>query len=277
MTELEGNFKGIRNFNIYYQGWLPKGEAKAVLLIVHGLGEHIGRYGNIVNHFVPLGYAVYGFDHIGHGKSAGEREVIDRFEDFTDNLTIFKNMVMVWQPNKPLFLLGHSLGGEIVAYYLLDNPTDIKGAIISAPSVKIPSNITSMTIFMGRILSTIAPKSGIILLDATGVSKDPEVVKAYINDPLVFHDKTPARMAAEMLKGMQRITAENDKINLPFIAVQGDEDRLIDPAGTQMLFDKASSKDKTIKLYPGLHHEVFNEPEREMVLKDVENWLASHT
>jgi acylglycerol lipase len=113
-------------------------------------------------------------------------------------------------------------------------------------------------------------------LDANDISRDPEVVKAYVNDPLVFHGKMPARLAAELLKAMLHVTAEADKITLPFIIVQGSEDKLVDPGGAQMLYEKASSKDKTIRVYEGLHHEVFNEPERARVLKDVEAWLAAH-
>jgi alpha-beta hydrolase superfamily lysophospholipase len=249
---------------------------KAVLLIVHGLGEHSGRYMNVVNHFVPLGYAVYGLDHIGHGKSDGGREIVERFEDFTDNLTIYYNMVKVWQPGKPIYLLGHSLGGLIGSYYLLDHQADFKGAIISAPSIKVSQSISRVTITMSKILSAIAPKAGVLALDATGISRDPDVVNTYVNDPLVFHDKTPARLAAEMLKAMLRVTAELEIISLPFITMQGSLDKLVDPGGAQLLYDKASSKDKTIKIYEGFYHEVFNEPERAVVLKDVETWLIAH-
>jgi acylglycerol lipase len=276
MKHIEGNFKGVRNVNIYYQGWLPDGEVKAVLLIVHGLGEHSGRYDNVVSHFVPLGYAVYGMDLIGHGKSEGGREVVKQFDDFTDNLTIYSNMVKVWQPDKPIFILGHSLGGLIVAYYLLDHQAFFNGAIISAPLVRVPANITPMTVAMGKVLSSIAPNIGIIGLDATGISRDPNVVKAYVNDPLVFHGKTPARLAAEMLKAMQRVSVDAEKITLPFITLQGSADRLVDPGDAQYLFTKASSKDKVIKTYDGLFHEVFNESERDIVLKDVETWLKAH-
>jgi acylglycerol lipase len=276
MNHIEGNFKGIRSVSIYYQGWLPVGNVKAVLLIVHGLGEHSGRYMNVVNHFVPLGYAVYGLDHIGHGKSDGGREIVERFEDFTDNLTIYYNMVKVWQPGKPIYLLGHSLGGLIGSYYLLDHQADFKGAIISAPSIKVSQSISRVTITMSKILSAIAPKAGVLALDATGISRDPDVVNTYVNDPLVFHDKTPARLAAEMLKAMLRVTAELEIISLPFITMQGSLDKLVDPGGAQLLYDKASSKDKTIKIYEGFYHEVFNEPERAVVLKDVETWLIAH-
>jgi alpha-beta hydrolase superfamily lysophospholipase len=276
MNHIEGNFKGVRNINIYYQGWLPDRDVKAVLLIVHGLGEHSGRYMNVVNHFVPLGYAVYGLDHIGHGKSDGGREVVERFEDFTDNLTIYYNMIKVWQPGKLIFLLGHSLGGLIGSYYLLDHQAEFKGAIISAPAIKVSESISRVTITMSKILSAITPKAGVLALDATGISRDPEVVKAYVNDPLVFHGKTPARLAAESLKAMQRVMVEGGNISLPFITLQGSLDRVVDPGGSRMLYEKSSSNDKTIKIYEGFYHEVFNEPERAVVLKDVETWLMAH-
>jgi len=275
MDHIEGNFKGVRNTNIYYQAWLPDGAVKAVLLIVHGLGEHSGRYRNVVDHFVPLGYAIYALDHIGHGKSDGEREIVAKFADFTDTLTIFQDMVKEWQKEKPVFLLGHSLGGAIVSYYLLDHQAGLKGAIISAPAVKVGDGITPMTITMSKVLSKIAPKMGVLALDATLISKDPLVVEAYVNDPLVFHGKTPARMGAEMLSAMQRISTEAGKITLPILIVQGGDDKLVDPAGAKMLNELASSKDKTLAIYAGMYHEVFNEPNRMRVLKEVETWLAA--
>jgi acylglycerol lipase len=275
MDRIEGNFKGVRNTGIYYQAWLPEGKINAVLLLVHGLGEHSGRYMNVVNHFVELGYAVYGFDHVGHGKSDGVREFVGRFEDYTDTLTIYYNMVKGWQTGKPIFLLGHSMGGLIASCYLLDRQADFKGAVMSAPAIKVSDRISRATIAMGKILSVLAPKAGVLALDANGISRDPEVVGAYVNDPLVFHGKTPARSAAELLKAMLRVTAEVHKISLPFIVVQGGEDKLVDPAGARLLYEKAASKDKTIKVYEGLYHELFNEPERARVLKDLETWLAA--
>ena len=276
MEHIEGTFKSVRDVSIYYQAWLPDGNVKAVLLLVHGLGEYCGRYTNVVNHFLPLGYAIYGLDHLGHGKSDGAREVVERFTDYTDTLTLYSKMVKNWQPGKPIFILGHSMGGLITCCHLLDHQADFKGAIISAPAIKINDNISSTTIIIGKILSRIAPKVGVLGLDAAGVSRDPEVVKAYVNDSLVFHGKVPARLASELLKAMMRVTAEADKITLPFILVQGGEDKLVDPGGAQMLYDKSSSEDKTLKVYKGLYHEIHNEPERATMFKDVEIWLAAH-
>ncbi len=248
----------------------------ALLLLRHGLGEYCGRYTNAVNYLVPLGYAIYGLDHLGHGKSEGEREVIVRFEDYTEPLTTYYQMVKTWQPGKPVFIYGHSMGGLITCYYLLDHQADFQGAMISAPAIKVSDSISPVTIMLGSILSSIAPKAGVLALDATGISRDPNVVKAYVNDPLVFHGKTPARLAAEMLKAMKRVTAEVSRITLPFIVIQGGADKIIDPAGAQMLYDRAGSKDKSLKVYAGLYHEVHNEPERATMFQDLEVWLNAH-
>ncbi len=275
MDHIEGTFKGARGVEIYYQAWLPEETVKAVLLVVHGLGEHCGRYANVVNHFVPLGYAVYGLDHIGHGKSEGRRVFVKRFDDFTGTLAIYYDMVKGWQAGKPIILLGHSMGGLIASHYLLDHQADFNCAVISGPAVKVGDSVSRVTMILGKILSALLPKVGLFALEVDGVSRDPDVVAAYVNDPLVHHGKVTARLASELLKATQRVTAEAGTITLPLIVVQGSEDKLVDPDGAQMLYDKARSEDKTLTIYDGLYHEVFNEPERARVLGDVETWLAA--
>jgi len=275
MRHEESFFQGIRGSRIYRQSWLPDGEPRAVLLMVHGLGEHCGRYSNVVNYLVPLGYALYGLDHVGHGKSEGAREYIERFEDFTDTLDTCRAMVNQAQPGKPLILYGHSLGGLISTCYLLDHQTEFAGAILSAPLSRVPENVSATTILMGRVLSRVAPKAGVLPLDATGVSRDPAVVQAYVNDPLVFHGKTPARLAAEMMRAMRRVETEAGKITLPVMILQGSADRLV-PGDARFLYDAVSSADKTLKIYEGLYHEAHNEPECAIVLGDMEAWLAAH-
>jgi acylglycerol lipase len=274
MDHIEGSFKGARNTKIYYQAWLPEAQVKAVLLVVHGLSEHSGRYMEVVDHFVPLGYAVYAFDHIGHGQSQGIREFVERFTDYTDTLAAYCKLVEGWQAGKAIFLFGHSLGGLIASYYLLDHQASFKGAVISGPGIKL--SVSPVTVSIYKILALLAPKMGFWTVDATGISRDSKVVESYLNDPLVFHGQTPLRSVVEILKAQQRVTAEVQEIRLPFIVLQGSADKIVDPGGAQILYHGASSADKTISIYAGLYHEVFHEPERARVLKDVETWLAAH-
>jgi len=276
MVHNEGTFKGVRNLDIYHQSWLPEGDIKAAILIVHGLGEHSGRYSNVVNYLVPRGYALYGFDLPGHGKSGGKREIVQQFEDYSDTLTANLHRVRDAQPNQPVFLLGHSMGGLISCEYLLDHSDDFQGAIISAPAITVPEGTGQGTIAIAKILSKIAPRMGMMQLDAHDISRDPHVVQTYLDDPLVFTGKTPVRLMAEMLKAIIRVNQEMEKISLPILILHGSEDKLAAPEGSINLQKRAGSLDKTLKLYEGLYHEVFNEPERDQVLDDVAAWLEAH-
>jgi acylglycerol lipase len=269
----EGFFKGVRETSIYYQGWLPETDPKAVLLIVHGLAEHSGRYMNLVKHLVPTGYAVYGMDLTGHGKSDGVKVYVERFEDFADTLKTYFDMVRAWQPDKPVFLVGHSMGGLIAAAFLLDHQSELAGAVLSGPSVTVPDNVSPAVILAGKLFSALIPRFGLIGLDAEGVSRDPEVVRAYRNDPMVYTGKMTARLGAELLKAMQRVSAEAANITLPVLILQGGADRLVSPEGAKILYHAIGSTDKAINIYDGLYHEVYNEPEHDRILRDVETWM----
>ena len=275
MRHQEGFFNGVRNIDNYHQCWLPDSPPKAVLLLVHGLAEHSGRYANLVEHFVPRGYAVYGIDHVGHGRSGGARVYVERFEDFLQPLRMFFGAVRAQQPGVPIFLVGHSMGGLIGAAYLLDHAGGLQGAVLSGPSVKVPDNISPAVLFVGKMLSVLLPWIGVLALDASGVSRDPAVVEAYVNDPLVYTGKTTARLGAEVLDTMRRVASRAAHIRLPLLILQGGADRLVDPDGARMLHDLVGSSDKTLKVYEGLYHEVYNEPERAQVLRDVERWLEA--
>jgi len=167
------------------------------------------------------------------------------------------------------------VGALIGAVFLLDHQSDFAGAILSGPSVVVPKNVSRATIIMARILSALAPTIGLMGLDAEGMSRDPSVVRAYVNDPLVYNGKTTARLGYELLKAMQRVTTEASHITTPILILQGGADRLVDPNGARILYDTVSSSDKTLKVHDGLYHEVYNEPEHEQVLGDVEAWLET--
>jgi alpha-beta hydrolase superfamily lysophospholipase len=282
MKRQEGFFTGVRKTKIYYQAWLPDGKTRAVLLIVHGGAEHSGRYMNVVNRFVPKGYAVYGFDHSGHGRSEGRRVHVHRFADFCETLGLYVDLVRGWQPDTPIYLIGHSMGGLISSVYLLNHQARLAGVVFSSPAVKLPDSIPLVAIFVANLFSELLPRLGLLSLQAAGTCRDPDVMQAYFDDPLVgYPGKMTARLEGELIKSMQRITAEAGKNTLPLLILQGGADPLVDPAGAQLLYETVSSTDKTIKVYKGLYHEVFNEPEHTQVLDDLETWLAarvfSHT
>jgi acylglycerol lipase len=276
MKHQEGVFMGVRDAALYYQGWLPDGEVRAVLLVVHGLAEHSGRYTNLVNRFVPLGYAVYGIDHVGHGRSEGRRLYVESFADYTEPLKTYSDMVRCWQPDKPVFLVGHSMGGLIGALYLIAHQGELAGAVLSGPAVKAHANIPRAVILIGRVLSVLFPRLGLVPLEAEGVSRDPAIVAAYLADPLVCRGKMTARLGAELIGAMERVGTEANRITLPILILQGGADRLVDPSGARMLYERVASTDKKLIVYEGFYHEVFNEPQRDRVLTDVEQWVGGH-
>jgi len=273
VAEHQGRFPGPRGLVIHHQAWLPDGAPKGLVLVVHGLGEHIGRYGNLIEALRPRGYAVFGLDHIGHGRSDGPRADALAFSDFTAPLGTLRALASERFPTTPTFLLGHSLGGLIAAHYLLDHQAGLAGAVLSAPAVVPGSSVTPLTIIVGRLLARLAPTVGVLALDVTALSRDPQVVQAYRDDPLVFHGKTNARLGSLVLAAMARVQRDAATIRLPLLLVQGGADRLTDPAGAELLHERLGSRDVTLERYPHAYHELFNEPDREHVLVRVVDWL----
>ena len=276
MKHTEGKFRGHKNLNLYYQCWLPDGEPRAILLVIHGLAEHSGRYTNLVNYFLAKGYAVYSYDHRGHGKSEGLPGYVERFSDYLDDLETFFNMVRGEHADTGIFLVGHSMGGTIATAYTVHHQHKLAGLILSGAGLKVASSVSPVLRALAPIVSRLLPKLGIIALDTSAVSQDQAVVDAAMNDPLVYHGKIRVRSGAELLKATQKLPLQMPWISLPILIMHGTADRLADPAGSQMLYERVSSKDKTLKLYEGFYHEIFSEPGREQVFADMEAWLATH-
>ena len=275
ITHAEGSFEGLKGLNIYYQSWHPEEEPKAVLLLVHGYAEHSGRYRYVAEHFAKLGYAIYALDHRGHGKSEGERAYVDRFEDYVEDLKRFLEIVKGKEPRRPVFLVGHSMGGAIAVLFAIRYQQELAGLILSGAGVKVSSEVSPLMIRLSRLLATITPRLGLVPLDASTVSRDPEVVARYDSDPLNYRGKVKARTAVEIMRAAELIRPEMRRITLPILIMHGTEDRLVDPAASQMLYDGVGSTDKTLKWYEGFYHEVFNDLEKERVFADMAAWLEA--
>lgn len=274
MEHGQGEFKGARGFRIFYQWWRPE-EPKAVLLVVHGYAEHSGRYKNLVNYFVPRGYAVYALDHRGHGRSQGRRGYVERFRYYLDDLKAFYNLVREREPGRKIFMVGHSMGGLIALAYALQHQEEMDGLILSGAGVRVGGGVSPLTVALGKLLSAIAPRVGMVKIEAEAISRDPAVVKAYVNDPLVYTGKVSARLGAEMLAIAQEVERRAGELRLPCLIMHGGADRLADPDGSRALYERISSEDKALKIYEGFYHEIFNEPERERVFRDMEAWLEA--
>lgn len=275
MTHGEGKLRTLAGASLYYQSWAPDDSPTAVLLIVHGLAEHSGRYQHFAAFFVARKYAVFALDHVGHGKSDGDRCHLGRFSEYTDGVSLLLEQVHEEHPGAPVFLIGHSMGGLIATRFLIERQADLAGCVLSGAALKAPAEPPAIQRLLLRFFSKVVPKLRVLQLDGSQVSRDPAVVDKYRNDPLVFTGKVTARLAEQIFSEMRSVKDQFDRIRLPVLILHGSEDGLTSPQGSKMLHEKVASSNKKLIIYDGLYHEVYNEPEQDEVMTDVVNWLAS--
>lgn len=256
--------------------WLPEGRPKAVVLLAHGYAEHAGRYAYVAKRLTDAGYAIYAVDHWGHGASDGEGGFVPRFSAFLDGMSELLTLVEVNHGDTPRLLLGHSMGGLIATLFLIERQQAFVAAALSGPAILPAEPPSRFTVWISRFLSRFFPRLGVLSLDANGVSRDPAVVAAYQADPLVYGGKIGARLGKEFMDAMAVAQADAPKIRLPILIQHGEADRLTAPAGSRYLFEHVSSVDKRLEIYPGLFHEIYNEPERDAVLGDLIAWFDAH-
>ena len=275
-SEREGSFSGAGNVRIHWRAWLPEAEPRAVVVIAHGASEHAGRYGHVAARLLAEGYAAYAIEHRGHGHSEGRRAVIDRMANAVADLDSLVVLAAAEHPGAPVFLLGHSMGGTIAVSYAIRHQARLSGLILSGPLAALEAAPAPMRL-MSKILSAIAPGMGLIEIDPSLVSRDPDVVAAYVADPLVYHGKLPVRTVAELAIAIDSFPQAAQGITVPTLIMYGTADRLCPPRGSVMLSERIGSADKTITPYQGLYHEILNEPEQDRVLDEICGWLAAHT
>lgn len=273
MRHREGRFQADDVGEIYWQSWSPDHSPRAILLLVHGLAEHSGRYTAFAEFFTAAGFGVHTFDHPGHGRSAGRKGYVRDFNQFTKILGDYVVSVKRTHPELPVYLVGHSMGGLIAAAFLIRFQSLFAGAVLSGPAIRAPEQPSRFAVFIMRIMSKLLPRLGVLQVESAGISRDPGVVQAYESDPLVFRGKVSARLAAELHLAMQKVQSEAATIHLPLLILHGGSDSLTDVGGSQLLHREVRSSDKKIIVYEGLYHEIFNEPERLAVMTDMKNWI----
>ncbi len=260
---------------LYLQAWEPESERKAAMLLVHGLGEHSSRYAHLAEYLNTKGIAVYTFDGRGHGKSSKPKVTayFERASIYVKDVDDLYKKMKEYVGETPCFIFGHSMGGGMVAQHVLTHQPDTKGVILSAPALMAGDDISPFLIKISGFLSKVAPKLKAVKLDSSHLSHDPQVKKDYDADELVYSKGIPARTGAELLNMIDEIQANMDQFELPVLLLHGTEDHLTNINGTKLLYSKATSQDKTLKLYEGFYHELVNEVEKETVMKDIADWM----
>lgn len=272
MKHREGKLTGLGGLELFWQAWLPQ-EQRANVLLVHGYGEHSSRYDNVVQTLVPAGFAIWALDHRGHGRSQGLLGHVDCFSDYVADLHTLVTEVV--QPTLPTFILGHSMGSIIAINYVVQHQQELAGCILSGTGTDLPPQSQVLTMMM-KAFNRLGPKVRIKFpLPPDFISRDPEVVAAYKADPLV-HDRISFRLGIEMGRALREGVSKFQMTQLPVLIQCGSMDESF--IGQQQLYESLETGDKTLKIYQGLRHEVYNElePDLTIVLTDLLQWLERH-
>jgi alpha-beta hydrolase superfamily lysophospholipase len=270
-----GTFSASDGVDLAFTLALPAGPPRAALVLSHGLAEHVGRYAHVLEALAARGFAVHAHDHRGHGNSGGTRVFVERFAEYAADIQTALGRLKTRFPGVPKVLFGHSMGGLVVIDHLLRYPGEAAAAVLSGPGVEVGVKVPAWKDALGKVMSHLLPKLAIPTgIPPEHVSRDAEVVRAYASDPLVSK-KATARWYVEFLATQARAFAGAPELRTPLLVVYGTEDRLVSPAGIARWAEKVGSPDKTVIPYPGLFHEVVNEPERAVVLGDILRWLEA--
>jgi acylglycerol lipase len=267
----ESTFEGVGGLKIFYRSWLPAGAPRGVVVIVHGFNSHSGYYLWTAERLVSRGFAVYALDHRGRGRSDGERYFVEKVSHYVDDVGTLVQIAKRERPKLPVFMLGHSAGGVISCSYALDHQAELAGLLCESFAFQVYAPDFALAVLKG--VSHLAPHAHVLKLKTEDFSRDPRVVEAMLKDPLLENEVQPTLTVAEMVRADERLNREFSKLTLPVLILHGTADKVTRPGGSQVFYDNAGSKDKTLKLYEGYAHDLLNDVGKEQVMDDVLGWL----
>ena len=274
-TRSERSFDGIGGVRIVYDVWTPEVTPRGVVVLCHGYAEHARRYDHVAQRFGESGLITYALDHRGHGRSGGKRVYLRDLSEYTDDFHTLVGIAAKDHPDLKRIVLGHSMGGGIVFAYGVEHPDDYTAMVLSGPVVDAQASVSPVMAFVANVLGKIMPGLPVEELPTDAVSRDPAVVAAYNADPMVHHGKLPAGIGKALLSVGETMPRRAAALTAPLLVVHGEQDKLVPVAGSHHLMECVASEDAHLKVYPELYHEVFNEPERAVVLDDVASWIEA--
>jgi alpha-beta hydrolase superfamily lysophospholipase len=272
-TRTEHTFDGVGGVRIVYDVWTPDVTPRAVMILSHGFGEHARRYDHVAERFGREGLMTYALDHRGHGRSGGKRVLVKDISEYTGDFDTLVGIATHEHPGVTRIVLGHSMGGGIVFAYGVEHPDNYELMVLSGPAVAAQTAVSPLLAWLAKTIGAIAPGLPLQQLDAGAISRDPAVVDAYNTDPLVYHGKVPGGIARALMLVGETMPQRAASLAAPLLVLHGSDDRLIPVEGSRQLVAAVGSSDVELKVYPGLYHEVFNEPEQDQVLDDVVSWI----
>jgi acylglycerol lipase len=267
----EEQLEGAGGLKIFIRSWRPEGSARAVVAIVPGFNSHSGYYAWVAEQFVAAGLAVYAVDLRGRGHSDGERFYVQQFSDYVSDVSTLMTLVKSREPGLPVFLLGHSAGGVVACIFTLEHQPELAGLICESFAHQVPAPDFALAVLKG--LSHIAPHAHVLRLKNEDFSRDAKAVAVMNADPLIAHETQPTQTVAEMVRADERLKQEFPLITLPLLILHGTLDKATKPGGSQLFFDTAGSRDKTLKLYEGHFHDLLNDVDKEVVVADIKGWI----
>ena len=272
MERLSLEWKTDDGLSLAVRNWKPETEPKALICLVHGLGEHSGRYNHLGGYLKGAGYALLAFDLRGHGRSQGQRGYSPNFRALLQDISLSLEEGQKLYPGRPLFLYGHSMGGTLVLNYVLRNRPSLAGVIVTSPLLRTAFAPPLWKVILGRIMYYLWPNLSLANeLDCQGISRDPAIVHAYKNDPLV-HDRLTPRLGIDLLRGGLWAFEHAAEFTLPLLLMHGDADSIVSAKASGEFAARAGNS-CTLKIWPGLYHELHNEPEKDEVLSYLLGWL----